>query len=729
MRASEFSSAFNLRAREARKLWHLLGADQVGHLAVSQISRHSRNLERVFPDLLRRQKDIAQKGLVQWEDFLTLYDSRLRDNEGRVADEGSLEHVSRVFGHLDPDSLGRVTLHQVILHKEFVEKELPALIEEWDEIDIDHSGGIRWEEFRMYFGSSDEWLEFLFGDIVGLDEMKVQIRRFYRGAALEMFRRERGELLTGVGHHMIFEGSKGSGKSMVARLMSKMLYRVGLLGTDVLTEVERDELVSDIAGNTPAKTERVVECAEGGILLVNEAYLLADDLRGREAIQVLASAMIQPIGISPLVIFCGRPLEIEKVMARHMGLYQRIPFTFSFPDYTTAQLVEILQIECAKSGFELDAGLQESCCHPILEILEAKTMGVQRLLLNGRLCERVFVLARQALDARDDPACPTLVLSKDDIVTACEQIPPPPPHRPDMSTTAHALADEMRAHMEMLKGEIAHLRVEHAQRLGQASTGSILSGVQSVCSVSRTARPIEVAELRLENEQLRKDADRLRTEFLRSSDLSSMGHSIGAPPMISNGSSTQQKQGAEIEHYRRDCGALKVDNERLRVEALAREDRLRATDEENKELLRRGSSFADEKDTEYRLARLRADYEQLKADTTTMRNEANADHERIRNIEAENSALSRRLRLHGLPCMVATDEVANGVRTPEHSTVGRPSRSISPPPRGRRSPSPLPKARLSPSPPPKGRRSPGTPGMVLLSHSGRRSPGTPGLQR
>merc|ERR1711862_419586 len=47
-------------------------------------------------------------------------------------------------------------------------------------------------------------------------------------------------------------------------------------------------------------------------------------------------------------------------------------------------------------------------------------------LMNGGLCERIFDAAKQHLDARDNPTSPSVVLSREDIRSACLEIPLPP---------------------------------------------------------------------------------------------------------------------------------------------------------------------------------------------------------------------------------------------------------------------------------------------------------------
>lgn len=45
---------------------------------------------------------------------------------------------------------------------------------------------------------------------------------------------------------------------MVARVLGKLLYMVGLLPTDKITEVQRTDLVGEFVGHTGPKTRRKV---------------------------------------------------------------------------------------------------------------------------------------------------------------------------------------------------------------------------------------------------------------------------------------------------------------------------------------------------------------------------------------------------------------------------------------------------------------------------------------
>merc|ERR1719443_704802 len=127
----------------------------------------------------------------------------------RVADkekEWTLAELEKIFDTIDENDSGQIHLDEVIKHKDFIGQEMPELLSKWSEIDTDGSNTISWGEFRAFFGGTDDWLEFQLSEVVGLDDLKDQIRRFHRSVTLDEMRRKRGFAVDSGGgkYHMIF---------------------------------------------------------------------------------------------------------------------------------------------------------------------------------------------------------------------------------------------------------------------------------------------------------------------------------------------------------------------------------------------------------------------------------------------------------------------------------------------------------------------------------------------
>ncbi|XP_022858905.1 uncharacterized protein LOC111379704 isoform X2 [Olea europaea var. sylvestris] len=102
-------------------------------------------------------------------------------------------------------------------------------------------------------------LENELASIVGLHSLKLQLRKWAKGMLLDERRRALG-LKVGPRRppHMAFLGNPGTGKTMVARILGKLLHMVGILATDKVTEVQRTDLVGEFVGHTGPKTRRKV---------------------------------------------------------------------------------------------------------------------------------------------------------------------------------------------------------------------------------------------------------------------------------------------------------------------------------------------------------------------------------------------------------------------------------------------------------------------------------------
>ncbi len=155
--------------------------------------------------------------------------------------------------------------------------------------------------------------------------------------------------------HMIFYGNPGTGKTTVARLMAKMLFRAGLLPTDKVIEVDRSDLVAQYTGQTAIKTNEVIRKALGGVLFIDEAYSLTEyegsgGSYGAEALATLLTAMEEHRD-KLCVIFAGYQQEMSKFLKTNSGLSSRILFHIPFDDYDEDELSEIAKILLKESRY------------------------------------------------------------------------------------------------------------------------------------------------------------------------------------------------------------------------------------------------------------------------------------------------------------------------------------------------------------------------------------------
>ena len=189
----------------------------------------------------------------------------------------------------------------------------------------------------------------------GLANIKEEVRSLINMVQVCKLRQENGLPTTDMALHMVFTGNPGTGKTTVARLMSRIYHSLGILSKGQLVEVDRSGLVAGYVGQTALKTQKVIEKAMGGVLFIDEAYALnggAENDFGQEAIDTVLKAM-EDHRDDLVVIVAGYTELMDRFIHSNPGLESRFNRFLEFADYSVDELVEIFRSRCEKSCYTL----------------------------------------------------------------------------------------------------------------------------------------------------------------------------------------------------------------------------------------------------------------------------------------------------------------------------------------------------------------------------------------
>lgn len=245
--------------------------------------------------------------------------------------------------------------------------------------------------------------------LVGLNEIKNQINdlvyllKFNQKANIDIYK---------FSLHMIFTGNPGTGKTTVARLISDILYNIGYIKQNKLVEVSSKDLIAEYVGQTAGKTFNVIKSAIGGVLFIDEAYVLNGERMnyGEESISTILKAM-EDYKDKLVIIFAGYKDEMENFIRANVGLASRIGYKINFKDYTLEELLQIFINLLKNNNLEITHNAKEKVKELIKESKKIENFG------NARYINSLFqkVLINHAKNIDKNPKDNIYLIDEDDI--------------------------------------------------------------------------------------------------------------------------------------------------------------------------------------------------------------------------------------------------------------------------------------------------------------------------
>lgn len=221
--------------------------------------------------------------------------------------------------------------------------------------------------------------------------------------------------------HSVFLGRPGTGKTTVCKIFGSLLRQAGALSKGHVVVCDRGTFIGTLWGDEERSMRQVLEMAKGGVLMIDEAYLLNgkhESDPGKLVIQLLMNILADETQRDIAIVLCGYKDPMQKLLDSNPGLQSRFPNKFEFPDFTIDELLEITRRRLKEYGYELTPTAWEKYIGILTQayhVRDAETWGNARFISNQ--LERIYIQhATRCVKKKPKDKDDLLLITPEDIV-------------------------------------------------------------------------------------------------------------------------------------------------------------------------------------------------------------------------------------------------------------------------------------------------------------------------
>ena len=226
-------------------------------------------------------------------------------------------------------------------------------------------------------------------NIIGLENFKQEVTKIINMRKMllaneDLTLAQVDDLISNIGFR--FEGETGVGKSMAAKLLTKILYQENIIKKDftkicTISESESEESFDNFGQPQPDEEEPMFNLAQYNE--PNSAVLLIENIHG-----------VSPKAINnflndydkhkkeAVVIICGTKKEFDELDEKVPGFKSRFSKTVKFNEYTVDELLAILSEKLKEKNYKIDDDTLEETRQYFVKAKQIKNFGNARFVEN-----------------------------------------------------------------------------------------------------------------------------------------------------------------------------------------------------------------------------------------------------------------------------------------------------------------------------------------------------------
>ena len=185
-------------------------------------------------------------------------------------------------------------------------------------------------------------------NLVGMKKIKRQIVDFILAYSQKKYFSAQDN------NNIVISGPPGIGKTTLSILLAELFLAMGKIRSKKVVVGNRTNMIGSYVGHTAKMTSSLLDQARGGVLLIDEAYSLADgrsDTFSKSCFDTLNQRLSEDKSFICIIVGYKDLLE-KDFFGMNKGLNRRFRWRMHMEKYTPSELWEILKIRFQEENFK-----------------------------------------------------------------------------------------------------------------------------------------------------------------------------------------------------------------------------------------------------------------------------------------------------------------------------------------------------------------------------------------